>query len=114
MPRFVIALVVGVLLGATGPRYAFLGWFSLIPWGLVGLALGYWSKRREAALTGALYGFVLCFAFLMTGYTGSAPIISRLPFFALIGMFGALCGLLLSLVGFFLKRRFEGLTTKQP
>ena len=47
MIKFVVAVVVGALFGLAGPHYLFLGWFSLIPWGIAGLALGYWSERRE-------------------------------------------------------------------
>jgi len=99
MIRLVVAIVLGALFGLTGPRYLFLGWFSLIPWGIAGLALGYWSQRGERVMVGVLYGFALCFSFMIAGYTGTASLVSRLPFFGLVGVFGALCGLGLTVVG---------------
>src|SRR6476660_9818120 len=105
MPRMIIAVVVGTLLGTTGPYYSFLRWFSLIPWGIAGLVLGYRSRPGESARTGMLYGFSLCFTFLVAGYNGNASLISRLPFFGMISVFGAICGLTLALVGFFIYQK---------
>jgi len=68
MSRLLIAVVIGAVLGLLGPRYQSLGWYSLIPWGLAGLALGYWSQRSERFVMGALYGFALCFGFMIAGY----------------------------------------------
>src|SRR5438128_8253644 len=99
MIRFVVAIVLGALFGLTGPHYLFLGWFSLIPWGIAGFALGYWSQRRERVLVGGLYGFALCFSFMIAGYTGRASLASSLPFFARVGVFRALCRLGFIVVG---------------
>ena len=107
MIRFVVAIALGAVFGLAGPRYLFLGWYSLIPWGIVGLALGYWSPRGDRFMVGILYGFALCLSFMIAGYTGTASLLSRLPFFALVGVFGALCGLGLTLVGHFLRSKRE-------
>jgi len=105
-----VPIVAGLVLGMTGPGYRSLGWFSLIPWGAVGLIIGYRVKTMaESVLTGILYGFTLCFAFMIAGYTGSASLASRLPFFALIGAFGAVCGLALALAGFAAKKQLRKL-----
>src|SRR5947207_14762967 len=93
MIKFVAAVVVGALFGLAGPHYLFLGWFSLIPWGIAGLALGYWSERRERFWVGLLYGFALCFSFIIAGYTGNASLVTPLPLFALVGEVGAVCRL---------------------
>jgi hypothetical protein len=106
VPKLVVALITGVIIGAAGPQYVFLGPMSLIPWGLVALALGLWGNKREALRSGAVYGFVLSFAFLVAGYTGTASLISRFPFFAILALFGAVCGLALSAAGYYLKLRF--------
>ncbi len=108
MPRLLVAVVIGAVLGLLGPRYQSLGWYSLIPWGLAGLALGYWSPRTERFVTGALYGFALCFGFMIAGYSGAAPLVTRLPFFALVGVFGAGCGLLLTFLGHLLRTKRAG------
>ena len=109
MVKIIIAAILGVILGATGPYYASLGWYSIIPWGLVGLAIGFWCSKRQSLYAGALYGFCLNFSFMIAGYTGTASLLSRLPFFILIGLFGAVCGIALSVTGYFLKVSFTTL-----
>ena len=106
MFRSIVALIVGVVIGATGPQYVFLGAYSLIPWGLVAVALGFWGNRREALKSGAMYGFSLSFAFLVAGYNGAPSLVSRFPFFLILSLFGAACGLALSALGYYLKLRF--------
>jgi hypothetical protein len=111
MVAIIVAGVLGVILGTTGPYYASLGWYSLLPWGVVALAIGFWSTKRQSLYAGALYGFCLCFSFIIGGYNGSASLVSRLPFFIVIGLFGAVCGIAVSVTGYFLKVRF---TTSGP
>jgi hypothetical protein len=107
MFKSVVALVVGVVVGAAGPQYAFLAAYSLIPWGLIAVALGSWgSSRGDALKSGAAYGFALSFAFLVAGYNGKPSLVSRFPFFVILAVFGAVCGLALSAVGYYLKLRF--------
>lgn len=106
MVKIIIAAILGAILGATGPNYAYLGWYSLVPWGLVVLAIGLWCSKPQSVYAGALYGFSLCFSFMIAGYNGRASLASRLPFFALIGLFGAVCGIAVSVTGYFLKERF--------
>src|SRR6058998_3713187 len=108
MPRILAAIALGWLLGIAGAHALFLRWWTLVPWGLGGIVLGYWTKRRETAISGALYGFILVFVFLIGGYTGDIPLRNRLPFFALLGLFGGVCGLILTLVGSFVKTRSTG------
>jgi hypothetical protein len=106
MFKSVRAFIVGVVIGAAGPQYVFLGAYSLIPWGLVAVVLGFWGTRREALKGGAIYGFSLCFAFLVTDYHGTPSLVSRFPFFAILALFGAVFGLALSGLGYYLKLRF--------
>lgn len=105
MTRGLIAVALGVFLGVAGARYQQFGFWTLLPWGAIGIAVGAHPPRREAMVSGALYGFALSFSFMIAAYTGTATLLSRLPFFALLGLFGALCGLLLGLVGFRLRAR---------
>src|SRR5258706_10956689 len=93
MVKIIIAAILGVILGATGPYYASIGWYSIIPWGLVGLAIGVWGGKRESLYARALYGFCLNFSFIIAGYTGTPSLLSRMPFFILIGLFRAVCGI---------------------
>ena len=106
--KLLAAALVGIALGIIASRYLLVGSFlSLIPWGIAGLLIGLWcSSYREAILIGACYGFLLAFTFMLAGYQGSAPTLTRLPFFAALGLVGALCGLGLGLIGCFAHQRF--------
>ena len=101
------AALVGIALGIIASRYLLVGSFlSLIPWGIAGLLFGFWCLTYPTAIsTGAFYGFLLAFTFTLSGYQGSAPILSRLPFFAALGIVGAVCGIGLGLVGSFARRK---------
>lgn len=106
MLQLIAAIIVGAFLGVLGAKYLFVGsWLSLVLWGIVGLALGYWSGKRKALLNGAVFGFVISFVFMAVGYSGVAPFISRIPFFALLGLFGAVCGLVLGWLGSLIRSR---------
>ena len=95
-----VAVVAGALLGVIGARFLFVGsWLSLIPWGIVGLALGAWCSRIESLGVGAAYGFSIVFVFMIAGYEGSAPLISRLLPFAVLGIVGSVFGLILGVLG---------------
>src|SRR5215467_5517972 len=99
MSRIAAAIVAGALLGALAAHALFLGWWTLVPWGLAGIVLGIRISHRHAIVPGIVYGFVLVFVFLAAGYTGDRSLLSRLPFFALFGLFGSLCGMVLTLAG---------------
>lgn len=105
MSRIAVPIALGVVLAWAAAHALFLGWWTLLPWGAAGIALGFWIGRPGALLAGGLFGFALSFTFMLAGYSGSAPAITRVPFFGLLGVFGALCGLLLSAVGARIKRR---------
>ncbi len=48
MIKTAVSIIVGTLLGIIGARYVFVGsWLSLVPWGIVGLAIGYWGNRAR-------------------------------------------------------------------
>jgi hypothetical protein len=102
-PIVFTAAIVGVILGILLAHALFLGWWTLVPWGIAGLALGYKAKG-QFVLTGIVYGFVLVFVFLIDQYSGEQSLVSRLPFFALFGVFGAICGLILTTAGSFILR----------
>jgi hypothetical protein len=76
-----------------------------VPWGIAGIALGY-KFKESFVLAGIVYGFVMVFVFMIGQYSGERSLISRLPFFALFGLFGAVCGLILTTLGAFAKRLF--------
>ena len=91
-----VVLAVGAAVGSFGGPV-----FVLIPWALIGLAIGFLCiSAKVAAINGALYGFALAYAFMIAGYQGAAPLATRLLPFAVLGLVGAVCGALLTLVGF--------------
>lgn len=94
------AAVLGVVLGFFASRMLFLQWATLIPWAVAGLAVGAACvDRRQALAVGAAYGFVLGFSFIAFDYQGADPVLTRVPFFAIIGVVSAGCGAALGLVG---------------
>ena len=96
------SIVIGTVTGYVGGPV-----FVLTPWAVMGLIIGWFSAGKKAALVnGALYGFALGFAFMVAGYTGTAPIVTKLLPFAVLGLFGALYGTLWSIVGKLLHERF--------
>lgn len=98
MLRFLLAVALGAALGLAGARATFLGWWTLLPWGAGALALGYTFRQRPLAVAG-IYGFVLSFSFMVGVYRGARPLLSRAPFFALLGLVGASCAVLIALAG---------------
>ncbi|MGH7733978.1 MAG: hypothetical protein ACREOE_09840 [Gemmatimonadales bacterium] len=100
-----LAVLVGSILGVIGARYLFVGsWLSLVPWSIAGLAIGYWARPGEWIRTGLAYGFALLLAFMIAGYSGVAPLLTRLPFFAVVALVGAIYGIVLTGAGWAVRR----------
>jgi hypothetical protein len=111
MIKIILSILAGVILGFLSARTIFVGsWLSLVPWAMAGLLVGYWSGKRQAIINGALYGFAIAFTFMLAGYSGSASLVSRVPFFALLGLIGAVCGAALGFTG----GRVRNLVEKRP
>ena len=108
--KLIVATLVGVVLGVIGARVLFVGsGLSLIPWSIVGMALGAWcSSLGETLSVGAVFGFVLAFVFMVAGYAGAAPLLTRVLPFAALGVVGAVFGMVVGLVGFYLGRLVQG------
>ena len=107
--QIVISIIVGLILAFIASHVLFVGSArTLIPWGIAGLILGWWGKnKKHSLLIGAIYGFVLSFSFMSFGYTGKVPYITRIPPFIILGLFGAVCGLILGIGGQLLKKLFK-------
>jgi hypothetical protein len=103
--RTIVSICLGALLGIVGARYMLVGSaLSLVPWAIAGLCIGYFNDSRGAMINGTVYGFVLSFAFMCAGYKGAPPLVTRAPFFLLLGVIGAVCGFALGNLGFLFKR----------
>src|SRR2546429_4417842 len=98
MQRLATAVALGLILGWAAAHALFLHWWTLVPWGVAALALGYRANRAGAVTAGAVYGFGLCFVFTPATYGGTTPGLTRGPVFPVLGLVGALCGLPLSLL----------------
>ncbi len=106
MKKPIASIVAGLILGVVGSRYLFVGsWLNLIPWTIAGFAIGYWGTRNESIVNGVVFGFILSFVFMLAGYNGRVSLISRVPFFAVLGVFGGVCGMVLGLLGFHVKTK---------
>jgi hypothetical protein len=87
-----IALIGGVVLGALGGPVWVLG-----IWAAVAILCGAIARSsRDAILAGLIFGFVVSLFFLAGGYNGAEPLVTRLPFFVVLALFGAGCGAVIS------------------
>jgi hypothetical protein len=97
--RLAAAALLGLVFGIAAAHALFLGGWTLVPWGVGGLVVGLGARPRSGIVAGAVYGFVLSFAFMVANYHGSAPVLDRVPFFGVFGIIGAGCGLVLGGLG---------------
>ena len=100
-----VAVVLGAVLGLVGSKILFVGSaLSLIPWAVAAFTIGYFSEtKKEVLIYGGVFGFVLSFVFMLSGYNGSDSVFSKIPFFILFGIFGAICAAVWSFIAFFVR-----------
>lgn len=104
--RLLVGVAAGLLLGGICGFLKTNAVLTLAPWAAAGLLIGYVAGDiRPALASGALFGFVASFVYLLLGYNGSRPIYSILPFFLLASLFGAFCGASLGVGGAFARGR---------
>jgi len=99
--------IAGVLLGIIS-YYLINGWYNTIPWAIIALAIGYFSKSRNNSLiNGAIFGYFLFLAYIFIGYQGKTDTHSVLKFvlfdFA-FSLIGAVVGMAGGFGGFLTKR----------
>ena len=97
---YLISAITGAVLGLiTAYSPIKLSWLCLVPWGLGGLILGYFSAdKRQSLVNGAVYGFFLSLAFLILGFSGTS-LAKALTGLILLSLFGSAGGLVSSLIG---------------
>lgn len=102
----IASIVAGLVLGILGGPA-----IILLPWALVSAAIGIFStSKKTAAINGSVFGFIAAFAFMISGYNGQAPVVTRLFPFALLGLVGAVYAVLFSFVGHVIYRRLKRTT----
>ena len=104
-------LVVGValLMAFISARFLFNGSVTnIVPWGILAFATAFVASNvRQSLLLGAIFGFVVSYAFLWFDNTGQKTLTSVLiliPLIILPALFGALCGLVLAWLGWLARR----------
>lgn len=96
----ITSIVIGIIYGLLGGKV-----WILIPWGITAILIGYFSQKRRASLiNGAVFGFLAVFFFMISGYAGAFPLITRLPYFAVIGLIGLVSGLAASFAGYIIHK----------
>ena len=107
-----LVTLVAILLGFVSARWMAQGNpFITLPWGVFAFLSAYVaSTKREALLFGAIIGFVASYSYLWFDNTDSltaSKVITLIVVIALPALFGLLCGLGCSWVGWLLKARIS-------
>jgi hypothetical protein len=106
--KILASILAGSCLGVLGARYLFVGsWLSLVPWTIVGLGFGVWAQHKQWRILGALYGFFLFLVFTIAGYSGTASVSSRVPFFLIIGIVGSIFGFVTGWLGSVIRKKIS-------
>jgi hypothetical protein len=100
--------IAGVLLGVIS-YYLINGWYNTIPWAIIALAIGYFSKSRVSSIiNGGIFGYFLFLAYIFMGYQGKTDTDSVLKFILFdfaFSLIGAVVGLAGGFGGFLMKKK---------
>ncbi len=81
---------------------------NIVPWGILAFATAFLAaSRRESLLFGAIFGFVVSYAFLWFDNSGEKTlgrVLILIPLVVAPALFGALCGLILAWLGWIVRR----------
>jgi hypothetical protein len=104
-----LAVAAGLVLGFIAIHYlAPIAWGNVLIWGVacVGLGLAPGTQVSKAIRLRA-FGFTVGFAFMCFGYGGADPLVTKLPAFALIALFCAVCAIAAGAIVHFVKGRLS-------
>ncbi|HEV2235145.1 MAG TPA: hypothetical protein VGR57_00660 [Ktedonobacterales bacterium] len=108
--RLAGVLVVALVMAWISAKLLFNGsvW-NIVPWGILAFATAFFAtSRREARALGALFGFVVSYAFLWFDNTSTltpSKVLVLVPLIVLPALFGALCGFLAAWLGWLARRQ---------
>jgi hypothetical protein len=100
--------ITGVLLGVIS-YYLINGWYTIIPWAIVTLAIGYFSKTHiNSLVNGAIFGYFLFLSYIFIGYqrkTDTESVLKFALFDVVFSLIGAGVGLAGGFGGFLMKNK---------
>jgi hypothetical protein len=104
-----IIIIAGAILLGVFSNFYIVGWYNIIPWIIAALIIGYLSKgRKDTMINGALFGYFLFVAYILSGYNGKTDTVSILKFilFCLaFSLLGAAAGLVGTFIGNFIRSK---------
>jgi len=106
-----LAGILGIFTGLA-TFYLVSGWYSVFPWAVAVLVIGYAStNRRDSIINGAIFGYILFLVYILLGYQGktdTGSIIKFIAFNVLFSLVGAIAGIIGAFMGNWLKRKIRG------
>lgn len=107
--RAVLVAGVAIVMALASAKLLFGGsMLNVVPWGILAFATAFLAaSRRESLLFGAVFGFVVSYAFLWFDNSGEKTlgrVLVLIPLVVAPALFGALCGLILAWLGWMLRR----------
>jgi hypothetical protein len=110
--RALLVIGAGIVMAFISARFLFNGSIlNVVPWGILAFATAFVAaNKRQSLILGAIFGFVVSYAFLWFDNSGSKTLSSVLiliPVVVAPALFGALCGLTMAWLGWTLRQVFS-------
>jgi hypothetical protein len=102
----IVSGLVGIACGLVShSRFLEGQWANLVVWGIVGVALGWFTNgTRQIVWVGIVFGFLLSVSFLISGFQGSAD---KLPGFLILTLVLSVAGIVGGLAAVFVGSRLR-------
>jgi uncharacterized protein YqhQ len=107
MRKYLYFIVAGILFGTLSTLWVH-GWYTIIPWIIATLIVGWLNPNRQAAVTnGAIFGYMIFLSYIFAGYKGKTDTKTILLFILFnfgFSLVGSVAGLLGGFIGNWLRR----------
>jgi hypothetical protein len=105
--RYILFGLIGAIFGFVNSHYLFVSSaLSLIPWAIVALIIGFTSLNiKESLSISGVYGFILAYSFMLFNYEGHVSLFTKLLAFFVLGLVGAIYGIVFSVLGYLFKSK---------